>query len=268
MQRIFISSPNLSEVTIQLSKDQYHHLANVCRYQSGDKLEVIIDHSRKLIVEISSLEKNLLNIKETLSDEPLKSLPENVTIAQCLPKQDKMSDILRKCSELAALKFIPLRSNRSVIKVDSGKKERQKRERWQKVVQSAAEQAHLPHIPEVTEIQNLDDVANWADGNYDLKICCWEESDKPLKTVLEESSPYSSARNDQTSKCTSTPNNSNSMLNTTNILIIIGPEGGLSPDEAFLLEENGFVLCSLGKSILRVENAAFFTLAALRFHYS
>jgi 16S rRNA (uracil1498-N3)-methyltransferase len=259
MQRLFISSPSLDGVTIVLSKDQYHHLANVCRYSDGDKVEVIIDHSIKKVVEISSLEKGLLTIKKTVSEETLNPLPEKVTIAQCLPKQDKMSDILRKCSELAALKFIPLRSKRSVIKIDSDSKERQKRDRWQKVVQSAAEQAHLSFVPEVTDIHTLTDISEWDSNNYTLKLCCWEESERPLKEVLEEvvPTPPSHKENEPSNK-----------ENEVSILMVIGPEGGLSPQEASLLEESGFVLCSLGKSILRVENAAFFTLAALRYHFS
>ena len=51
------------------------------------------------------------------------------------------------------------------------------------------------------------------------------------------------------------------------LLIVFGPEGGLTEEEVRLLRENGFVPCALGPRILRTETAPLYALSAVSYHY-
>ena len=72
----------------------------------------------------------------------------SVTVAQSLPKGDKMELVIQKCTEIGAYAFLPFQSERMIVQYD-GKKEAKRIERWSKIAKEAAEQAHRSRIPAV-----------------------------------------------------------------------------------------------------------------------
>ena len=231
MQRYFAINENL-----ELSKDDIYHITKVMRMKKSDRFVIIFD--KKLFVceidEISSNNVNFNVIEELKEDN---ELDKNIIVAFTLVNENKTDFILQKCTELGASAFIPILTERSKIKLND--KSSKKIERWQKICKEASEQSHRNIIPKVHDITSVKDLTK---TKYDLKILCsTKEKEKSLKNMLQNSQ-----------KCD-------------NIIIVVGPEGGISPSEELFLNENGFISVSLGSTILRTETAPIFALSAIKY---
>ena len=122
-----------------------------------------------------------------------------------------------------------------------GEKEGSKSQRRRRIASEAAKQCGRGIIPEVSEPMTFSDMLREA-AKCDLAIFCYEkEGERMLGATLESlrSKPPKS------------------------VAIIVGPEGGFSPEEAEKAENAGLSLLGLGKRILRTESAAAFVLACL-----
>lgn len=143
-----------------------------------------------------------------------------------------------KTTELGVSEIIPLQLSRTLIKIDNNKSEK-KYERWMKICKEASEQSRRTTIPKILNIMKISDLIKL---DYDLKIVCSTQEDATnLKQIL---SKYE--------RCGK-------------ILVVIGPEGGITPEEEDLLILNGFEKTSLGNLILRVETAPLFVMSVINY---
>ncbi len=145
-----------------------------------------------------------------------------------------MELIIQKGTELGVNEFIPVAFKRSIVKI-SGKDELKKIDRWNKIAEVAAKQSGRDIVPKVTNIENIKNVCNEI-KNYDIVLLAYE---------LEENNYVK-----------------NELLQLKNkkekykIAVIIGPEGGIAPEEVEVMKSNGAKVISLGKRILRTETVA------------
>ncbi len=244
MQRYFLANHDFEDERVVIKGDDAHHIIRVMRMVAGD--EVICcnekDESALCTIEDVSSGDVVLNVTKWLDER--KELPVSVTIANGLPKGDKLELIIQKGTELGAAKFIPFIAGRSIVKWDE-KKGKKKLERWQKIAKEAAEQSHRTKCPVVTEpltVQKLIEEAK----NYDRIIVAYEEEAK----AGESANLYKSL---------------SSLTKGQSVLVVIGPEGGLTEKEVQLLKENGSVICGFGPRILRTETASMYVLAAVSY---
>ena len=121
--------------------------------------------------------------------------------------------------------IIPLITENTTVSPDIFKK---KFPRFNKIIKSASEQSQRIFMPELKQIINFENLIN--DFNVNEVIISYEKSKIPLKHFLQ-----------------------NFHLN--KVILVCGPEGGFSVQEAILLAEKNYVLASLGKNILRTETA-------------
>ena len=164
-------------------------------------------------------------------------LPVKVTIAVSLVNEKKLDFILQKCTELGVYDFILVNSDRSKIKIDG--KEKKKIERWNTITKEAAEQSHRNIKPIVRDIMSINDVSKL---DYDLKLTCsTKENEKTIKNVLQNST------------------------NCDRIIIVVGPEGGLTVSEEEKLEKNGFISVTLGNLILRTETVPIYIMSLINY---
>lgn len=246
MQRYFLKNNQIQSGVVRLTEDDAHHIIRVMRMKVGDEVIVCDENKTSFIVEISSFENNdvLATIKSLIKYEV--ELPVSVTIAQGLPKGDKFEWVLQKGTECGATQFIPVKMDRSVVKIDA-KKEVKKLERWSKIVKEAAEQAHRQILPTVHSVVSFKDLLKLGEM-YDVCLFAYEETAKigdmaQLKEALKRVFPGSS------------------------ILVLVGPEGGISDSENNLLVKNGFLPCALGPRILRTETAPIYILSAISYEF-
>ena len=172
---------------------------------------------------------------ETSIERAASTLP-RVTIAQGVPKGQKMDFVVEKLTELGAGAIVPLQSERTIVSDVSPNKI----ERWRRLAKSAAQQCGRSDIPEVADPLTFEKMlARFKD--YDCVLAAWEVAERvPLRECLPDL-----------------------IANADNVLVLIGPEGGFSHAEAEAAKEAGAQLVSLGSRILRTETAALVVLAII-----
>lgn len=222
-----------------LNSNDIHHIKNVMRMKVNDNIEVIHDKTI-YICSINSISNDSIDISILEKLEENNELPINITIAFSLTKEDKIDLILQKCTELGVTEFIPLELSRCVVKIKKDKMNK-KIERWQNICKEASEQSKRNVIPKVNNIMNIKDI---IDLDYDLKIVCSvNQGVTNIKKVLQNSIKYD------------------------RIIIVIGPEGGISDLEENYLIENNFIPTSLGRRVLRCETAPITICSMINYEY-
>lgn len=245
MQRYFVSHDQLSQNVITIINDDAKHITKVMRMDIGDEIICSTPNGQVFLCSICELSPNEVHaqiVEEVLEN---RELPIDITIAQALPKGDKLEYVVQKGTELGAARFILFPSERSIVKWDR-KKEDKKVERLNKIAKEAAEQSHRTLLPTIESVQSLEQLL--LRDAFSKKIFAYEEKGKANEHLGLRTSFSNLQRGDS-------------------LLIVIGPEGGFSQNEVERLEEHGFIPCSLGPRILRTETAALYVLAAASYHF-
>lgn len=172
-----------------------------------------------------------------------------VTVAQSLPKGDKLETVIQKCTEIGAAAFVPFQSERSIVQYD-GKKEEKRQQRWAKIAKEAAEQAHRSIIPEVSQVMSWKQLLLRM-AEFDLVLFCYEK----------EGAAEGSGIADVLAAFRNTHDSSREAA----ILLVVGPEGGFTVHEADEALAGGARLAGLGPRILRTETAAMVGLTCLMY---
>ena len=225
MQRYFAVDKDLN-----ISDKDKHHIINVMRMKINDKIEIVYDE-KVYLCEINDISKKDVSYSVKDIIDVNNELPVKVTIAVSLVNEKKLDFILQKCTELGIYDFILVSSDRSKIKIDG--KENKKIERWNTITKEAAEQSHRNIKPVIKGIMSINEVSKL---DYDLKLTCsTKENEKTIKNVLQNST------------------------NCDRIIIVVGPEGGLTNYEEEILKENNYIPITLGNLILRTETCLLYT---------
>jgi 16S rRNA (uracil1498-N3)-methyltransferase len=245
LQRYFVKrSANNHRFFIE--SEDCHHIVKVMRMQVGDQI-ICVDPLGKTavcnIAEITgeSVAADVLEWKDEASE-----LPVRVTIASGLPKGDKLEWVIQKGTELGMYELVPFTAARSIVKWDE-KKAAKKVERWQKIAKEAAEQSHRTICPEVVYPVSINELIQKS-KDFDYKLVAYEEESRNGEVSIFASTLQQIKKGES-------------------LLMIFGPEGGLSLDEITLLKKAGFGLCGLGPRILRTETAPLYALAAISYHF-
>lgn len=227
MQRYF--SNLKKDNCLILNSDDLYHIKTVMRMKE-DLIEVVYQNK----LHICKLDKdyNALIVEEK-DDVNYKKI--RYTLCIPLLQEQKMSFVLQKATELGVDEIIPVLTTRSIVKIND--KETKKIERWNKICKEASEQSKRLDIPVINKITKIDDLK--LDG---LKLLCsTQEKQNTLKNVLKKSSNYDK------------------------IIMIVGPEGGLTDEEENKLKKLDFVPITLGKNIMRVETVPIYLLSVLNY---
>lgn len=232
MQQYFAKDDKLN-----LYDSDYHHIKNVMRMKDGDLIKVVYDNIIYVCKLTDVSKKCKFNIVEKYEKN---NKNYKVDVAFSLIKEQKLNYLLQKSTEAGCDNFIPLNTNRSIVKIDN-KKEKGKLDRWYTICKEAAEQSFRNNVPTIDPISNLKSIIN---KDYDLKLLCsLNENTKSIKKVLQNITNYDK------------------------ILIVVGPEGGFTKEEETLLIDNGFTSISLGDNVYRAETAAVVALAMIDYEF-
>lgn len=227
MQRYF---SNLKQDNyLILTEEDLYHIKTVMRMKQGDNIEVVYDHK----LHICQLDNDQALIKEVNNQITDKK----VQYILCVPllQEQKMSFVLQKATELGVDKIIPILTTRSVVKIKE--KQEHKLNRWYRICKEASEQSKRLDIPFIEKVTKIEDLK--LSG---LKIVLsTKEKDMTIKKVLKNN------------------------LNCDKIIMVVGPEGGLTDQEEKALNELGFVSVTLGQNIMRVETVPIYLLSILNY---
>ncbi len=217
-----------------------HHLGRVLRAAVGDLVQAVDPHGELLSVRLTEIAPRraagLVVARARLDTES----PLRLTLAQAVPKGDKMESIVRMTTELGVTRVIPLMTERGVVRLEP-ERSRSRLARWQRVAREAAQQSGRAAVPEITAPRAL---SGWrpdpeADG---LLICLWEDEPRGLFGLLPPG------------PCPA-------------VTVVVGPEGGLSAEEVRDLAGAGALVAGLGPRVLRTETAGAIAVALLQSRY-
>lgn len=227
---------------ILLDERTSHHLINVLRLKIGHIVIVFNGNGQDYVGKIIKLEKKqayfladtVLDIK---NESNLKT-----HLGQAISKGERMDFVIQKSVELGVTDITPLITEHCNIKLDEERREK-RHEHWQRVAISAAEQSGRAIIPMVHAPTLLLDFLKAHDAHTHRKFILHYRNAKPLTQLLK----------DQNNQNISEP-----------IVLIIGPEGGISDRELSDAALHGFHASSIGPRILRTETAPITALSILQ----
>jgi len=209
-------------------------LTVVLRVRSGDEVEICDSGGQSFLGHVR-IEGPQVCVDLVESRSRAVEPRVHITLAQAVPKGAKMDYVVEKATELGVARIIPLTTERSI-----GGATPAKLERWRRLARTAAMQSGRAVLPEVAGPMTIDDLAASLTPKTALLVP-WELADRrPLRERL--------------------PNLINQREH---IIVVIGPEGGLSHDEVTGLSAAGGELISLGTRILRTETAGLVVLGVI-----
>ena len=230
MRRLFYKG--LLADTIEITGSDAHHLMHVMRAKAGQEVTVVDDEGSVARMEMTAFREDAVTLvlKERLAANT--ESPLELVLAQCLLKADKMDYVVQKAVELGVTEIVPVKSHNCVVRYDA-KKAAARQARWQKIAEEAAKQCGRTALTEVTPIMDLSNLLKENSGMEDTEIVfCYENEDETtVKSCLQAAKGK-------------------------RLILLIGPEGGFTLDEAQAVQEAGGKAVTLGPRILRAETAA------------
>lgn len=245
MQRYFIEASFTEQGSAILSGENYKHIVRVMRMAEGSQI-ILVSEGDAFVTRIERITDTDVHVKKDGDALPSSELPVHVTIASGLAKGDKHDLIVQKGTELGMKKAILFKAARSIVKWDD-KKGKKRIERLQKIAQQAAEQSHRTIIPTVGNPMTIKELIAESQ-KYDVCLVADEEAAKL------DNRPRLADR-------------VAALKRGNHVLIVFGPEGGLSREEAASLQEANFLPVALGPRILRTETAPLYFLSAVSYEF-
>ncbi len=240
--RIFSPTAKVNWTSCPLDEFSLHHLKDVLRLRKGNLVEVVAGDTLWTVKLVEFQPKANLMTTEPVRSVKIPIAPLTIQLIQCVPKVDKISEIIRSCTEMGVARITPVISERCVSVPTE--KAAAKHARWEQVVMSAAAQSRQIRVPVMDRLTNYS--AAISEPTSAKKIIFWEDSTVSLRTALSTMGL-------------------NASPHPISLSIVIGPEGGLSEAEVKAARELGYVEASLGATILRVEHAGLVAIAQLAY---
>lgn len=222
---------------MRLSDKDFHYLCNVLRLGLEDSFAALGPDGRHFHCTIESVNADHIEVRVISRGGPDANAAQ-ITLYQCLPKARKLDEVIRKCTEAGVAEVIPVESDHSVVRL-SAEARASKLDRWRRVAREAVQQSGSPVPVQVHEPVAIDSVGRAEDGEA-LRLFLHQE---PLEQQSLHGYLARSPRR---------------------IVVVVGPEGGLSARETQLLLEREFRPVYLGSQVLRTETAALYAVAAIR----
>ncbi|MBI9085599.1 MAG: 16S rRNA (uracil(1498)-N(3))-methyltransferase [Desulfobacterales bacterium] len=230
MRRFYLHPDLIDSGDLVLDGANASHLRRVLRLGPGDAVVLFDGTGREFDARIDRFFGDRVTLRLTGQRDVRSESPLSITLAQGYLKEGKMDDLVRQSTELGVTRFVPFFADRSVARPDPGKLSARMK-RWERIAREALKQCRRGRVPEIGPAAALDDIVGLSAG-ADLKIVFWEEAQIPLADI---SAALSAMPHE--------------------VFVLLGPEGGLGPEEVERLIAAGFVAAGLGPRILRAETA-------------
>ncbi len=236
MPRLYCPLPLSEGVDLSLPPGAARHV-QVLRLQPGAKVTLFNGEGGEWEATVTRMGRTEVQARVGAHQPADREAARAVHLALGMPANERMDWLIEKATELGAASLQPLVTERTVLRL-SGERADKKQAHWQAIAVSACEQSGRNRVPVVGRPQGLD---AWCRGAKDdaLRLVL---SLQPQARPLPQAIAGHAARP---------------------VLLLSGPEGGLSPAELDQAQAQGFVPVTLGPRILRAETAPLAALAML-----
>ncbi len=211
--------------TVTLTGAEAHHAAAVRRVRVGEEVTVGDGRGAWLTGIVEAATPKEVVVRVTVRSDVPASSP-RVTLVQALAKGDRDELAVQAATELGVDEIVPWQAARSVSRWDAAKAAKG-RVRWETISREAAKQAHRAWIPEVAEIVTTSRLAARASASVVLVL-------EPTAACALSAVEFEADRD---------------------IVLVVGPEGGIAPEELDALVDAGATLVRLGDTVLRTSTA-------------
>ena len=237
MARFYCPLPLVSGQVVDLPPTAARHV-QVLRMQPGHTLTLFNGEGGEFSAEVQHMGRSDVRVIVGEHRDVECEAACQVHLAVGMPANERMDWLVEKATELGVTRLTPLMTERSVLRLQ-GERAEKKRGHWLSVAAAACEQCGRNRLPEIDLPQSLTEWLSHfraADGTL-TRVLSLSEGSQPLRSsVADAGAP---------------------------VLLVSGPEGGLSPAEEALLRQHHYAPVTLGPRVLRAETAALAALAAL-----
>ena len=218
--RLVIAPEQIHKQQIILDAQQRHYLLRVLRLGNGDRFIAMDGAGNSWLAKIVEQSAQIIELVDLGTE-----LPVTLTLITALPKASGYEQIVRCCTELGVSNFVPVISDRTIIKPSSNKVQR-----WRKIATEAAEQSERQIVPTISEPEKFTLAINNSKSTQDKYICVARGNIPTLWNCLQ------TRKNPE-------------------IVIATGCEGGWTDTEVEAAIALGYQPVSLGNRILRAVTA-------------
>ena len=234
MPRFYLADALQPGQNISLPENVIRHL-HVLRVREGEEITLFNGNGHSYPTRLLSLAKRQA-VAEVLSEQTANNeSPLAISLIQAVSSGERMDFTLQKSVEMGVTEIFPVTSARSIVKL-SGERAEKRQERWQEIVIAACEQCGRNRIPTVHPLLPLPQRLQQLPQS-DVHLLMGLHHPTSLKAI--QPAPQ-------------------------RITLMIGPEGGWSPEEEAAAFQTGFQSILLGKRVLRTETAALAAIAAMQ----
>lgn len=236
MPRFYIETDLAVDTLVELTETVFHHWVKVLRAQIGEQATLFNGQGGEYEVELTDISKKSAIVKVNNFNPINRVTKFSTLLGQVMSKGDRMDYAIQKAVELGVSKIQLLTSERCEMRLKYDR-DQKKLDHWQGIAIAACEQCGLNIVPEILAPLSLEQ---------------WLTSELP------------------TTRLVLAPNKEevNVLANvTTDLALLIGPEGGLSDTEINNTNQKGFINWCIGERVLRTETAPVVALSILNYKF-
>jgi 16S rRNA (uracil1498-N3)-methyltransferase len=235
--RFYVPGARATESVIELPQDEAVHLVRVLRLTAGDRIRVFNGRGDEWVAAVDEAGKQRVRARLIAPATPAPEARVRITLAAAVLKADKMDAIVRDAVMLGVTTVQPLVTARTEIARATIERS-ERTARWQRIAIASAKQCGRAVVPDVCRVAPLAEVLR----------------EPPCLMLVEPSLTLAT-----------TPLRAVPDLEA--VTLLIGPEGGWTPEEVAQAVENEARLLTLGPRTLRAETVPIVALTALRVHW-
>ncbi|MGA8256394.1 MAG: 16S rRNA (uracil(1498)-N(3))-methyltransferase [Nocardioides sp.] len=220
--------------TVSVEGDEAHHAVTVRRLRVGEPVVLTDGVGRFVVGTVASVGKRVFDVDVTEVVDRAEPTPV-VSVVQALPKGDRGELAVEVLTEIGVARIVPWAAARSVG-VWKGERAEKSLTRWRATAREAAKQSRRTWHPTVTPLMTTAEVAALI-AETDVAVVLHEEATSSLGEVM-------------------VPDDGS-------VLVVVGPEGGLTDDEVAAFVAAGAISVRLGSEVLRTSTAGLAAVSAL-----
>ncbi len=221
----------LNTGNIELAGSQAHHLVHVKRAKRGESVELFNGQGKAVRAEVIELKKRSAVLQIAQQDFSCEedSTAFEIILASAVPKGDRFRWLIEKATEIGVTRFVPLMTQHSVVSPRETKLDKHRQ-----YVIEACKQSGRNHLMDISDSQTLEELCRELPDQQKAQIFMGH----PRGNVA----PLTQLQNGLSGEVDS-------------LVLVVGPEGGFTPDECDLLEKNHALPVCCSPHVLRIETA-------------
>lgn len=246
--------------------DQARHAVTVARLRVGE--QVLVGNTQGVCVTAKVLAteggKQCFFTAEVLERQVAQPSVPQIVLVQALAKSGRDERAVELCTELGVDVIIPWQAARSVALWQGKDKQARGREKWQKVAFEASKQSLRAFVPKVTDVCRIADLQTFAADPRTLMLVLHPWEQQALTAVLTRFAAAGAFTADgetvaEGDLAAAAPEQATHSVQ--RVMFVVGPEGGISPEEVATLVAAGAHAGVIGQNVLRTSSAGAAALA-------